>query len=65
MMGQIKQMMQMARTMQSPQAAIQQIPQLQQAMDFVRQTGGDPEKAFYALAKQRGVDPESILSQLK
>jgi hypothetical protein len=65
MMGQIKQMMQLARTMQSPQAAMQQIPQLQQAMDLVRQTGGDPEKAFYTLAKQKGVDPESILSQLR
>ena len=65
MMGQIKQMMQMARAMQSPQAAIQQIPQLRQAMDIVNQAGGDPKQAFYALAKQRGVDPESILSQLR
>ena len=31
MMGQIKNLMQMARAMQSPQAAIQQIPQLRQA----------------------------------
>lgn len=65
MMGQIKNLMQMAKAMQSPQAAIQQIPQLRQAMDIVNQAGGDPQKAFYALAKQRGVDPESILSQLR
>ena len=65
MMGQIKSLMQMARAMQSPQAAIQQIPQLRQAMEIVQQAGGDPQKAFYALAKQRGVDPESILSQLR
>lgn len=65
MMGQIKQMMQMARAMQSPQAAIQQIPQLRQAMDIVQQAGGDPQKAFYELARARGVDPESILSQLR
>ena len=64
-MGQIKNLMQMARVMQSPQAAIQQIPQLRQAMDIVNQSGGDPQKAFYALAKQKGVDPESILSQLR
>lgn len=57
--------MNMARALQSPQAAIQQIPQLKQAMEFVQQTGGDPQKAFYALAKQRGIDPESILSQLR
>jgi hypothetical protein len=64
-MVQIKNLMQMARAMQSPQAAIQQIPQLRQAMDIVNQSGGDPQKAFYALAKQKGVDPESILSQLR
>lgn len=64
-MGQIKNLMQMAKAMQSPQAAIQQIPQLKQAMEIVNKAGGDPQKAFYALAKQKGVDPESILSQLR
>ena len=64
-MGRIKQMMQMAKAMQSPQAAIQQIPQLRQAMEIVNQAGGDPQKAFYTLAQQKGVDPESILSQLR
>lgn len=58
-------MMQIARAMQSPQEAISQIPQLKQAMDLVRQAGGDPRQAFYALAQQKGVDPESILSQLR
>ena len=64
-MGRIKQLMQMAQAMQNPQAAIQQIPQLKQAMEFVQQAGGDPRQAFYALAKQKGVDPEQILSQLR
>lgn len=27
--------------------------------------GGDPKRAFYALCKQKGIDPESILSQLR
>jgi len=57
--------MQMAQAMQNPQAAIRQIPQLKQAMDFVQQAGGDPQKVFYMLAQQKGVDPESILSQLR
>lgn len=65
MMTQIKNMMQMARAMKDPQEAIRQIPQLKQAMDIVNQAGGDPQKAFYELAKQRGVDPESILRQLR
>ena len=65
MMGRIRQMMNTARALQNPQAAIQQMPQLREAMEFVKQTGGSPEQAFYALARQKGVDPESILSQLR
>ena len=40
-------------------------PQIKQAMDYVNQCGGDPQKAFYTLAKQKGVDPQQILDALK
>jgi hypothetical protein len=40
-------------------------PQMKQAIDLVNQCGGDPQKAFYALAEQKGVDPEEILNALK
>jgi transketolase N-terminal domain/subunit len=40
-------------------------PNIKQAMDFINQSGGDPQKAFYALAEQKGVNPEDILSQLR
>ena len=44
---------------------VQNNPQLKQAMDLIRQSGGDPQKAFYALAQQKGVNPQDILDMLK
>lgn len=32
---------------------------------FVQNNGGDPKTAFYALAKQKGIDPDSFLSALR
>ena len=68
-MAQIRQMMSMERTAGNPQAMLTQMmqnnPQLQNAMRLVKQAGGDPKKAFYDLAQQRGVDPEEILNMLK
>lgn len=64
-LGKIKKMMNLAQAMQNPKEAIGKIPELKQAKELVDQLGGDPEKAFYALAKQKGVDPESILRQLR
>ena len=37
---------------------------MQQVMDYVNQNGGDPKAAFYKLAKEKGVDPNFILSML-
>ena len=47
------------------QAIAAKNPQMQQAIDFINQCGGDPQKAFYALAEQKGVDPNEILNALK
>ena len=69
MMGNIKQMMNMVRTAQDPSAMLNQLimnnPNMKQVMDMVQQAGGDPQKAFYALAQQKGVDPQQILDMLK
>ena len=55
--------------MGNPQAAIGQMaqnnPQMQQVMQFVQQNGGDAKSAFYALARQKGVDPEAIIQQAR
>lgn len=32
---------------------------------FIQNNGGSPKEAFYALAKQRGIDPDSFLSMLR
>ena len=40
-------------------------PRMQQVMQYVQQNGGDPRSAFYALAKQKGVDPNAIIQQVR
>ena len=40
-------------------------PQLQQVMQMVKASNMTPKEYFYALAKQRGVDPNTILNMLK
>lgn len=42
-----------------------QNPQMRQVMDVVQKSGGDPQQAFYALARQKGVDPEQVLAALR
>lgn len=39
--------------------------QIRQAMEYVRNNGGDAKTAFYRLAQQKGVDPESVLRSLR
>lgn len=41
-----------------------QNPQLAQAIKYVNDNGGDAKAAFYKLAKEKGVNPQSILNQL-
>ena len=66
---QIKQLMQTVQMSQNPQVAIQNLmqnnPGMKQAIDYVNANGGNPKDAFYKLAKERGVDPDSILNSLK
>lgn len=38
---------------------------MKQVMDIIKQAGGDPKKAFYYLAEQKGVDPDEIINMLK
>lgn len=47
------------------QSMISQNPRLKEVMNYVNQNGGDAKAAFYALAKQKGVDPEQVLSMLR
>lgn len=49
---------------QMMQSLMMQNPQLKQLVETVNSLG-DPQKAFYAAAQKKGVDPNSILSLLK
>lgn len=57
------------KMVQNPQAALSQLmqtnPQLQQAMNIIKLYGGDPQSAFYTMAKQAGVDPQEVLNNLR
>ena len=69
MLQPVKQMMNMVRSAQNPQAALNQLimnnPQMKQVMEIVNQHGGDPMAAFTAVAKENGMDPDEILGMLK
>ena len=62
-------MWQLARGSQNPQATIQSMaannPQMQQVLQYIQQSGGDPKAAFYKMAAEKGVDPNQIIGMLK
>ena len=57
------------RHSQNPDQAMQILlannPQYQDAMNYIRQNGGDARSAFYNMAAQMRVDPNLILSKLR
>lgn len=67
--SQIKNIMQLMRGNANPnqvlQMAAQTNPQLKQVMDMVQQSGKSPKDLFYEMAKQKGINPDDILNQLK
>jgi len=40
-------------------------PQLNQVMDFIKQSGKSPKDLFYEECNKRGVDPDMILNKLR
>lgn len=50
---------------QTMQMLLANTPQYQDIMNYIRQNGGDAKTAFYNMAAQRRVDPNTILSQLR
>ena len=54
----------------SPTAFIQQMmaksnPQMDSIISYVNANGGDAKAAFYSKAEELGINPNSILSQIK
>lgn len=68
-LNQIKNITQMIRNSKDPKNTLNilltQNPQMQQVMNYVNQNGGNAQEAFYKLAKERGVNPEDVLSLFK
>lgn len=62
-------MVNLIKSSKNPQAMMQsminQNPQMKQVMEMVNKNGGNPKDAFYALAKEKGVNPDDILNLLK
>ena len=65
----LQQMANAVKYSRNPKAMLEQMmqsnPQIQQAMNYINQNGGDAKDAFYALARQKGVDPESVLKMFR
>lgn len=65
----IKQMMNMMRGSNNPTQLLstlaQQNPQVRQIMEMVRNSNMSPKDLFYKMAKEKGVNPDDILNQLK
>ena len=68
-MQQYKHLLNTMQGVQNPQSMLQQMastnPQLKNVMQLVQSSGKSPKDVFYQLAQEKGVDPESILSQLR
>ena len=68
-LAQIRATVDKLRALKSPEAAMQYMmqqnnPGMAQAMQYIKQHGGDAKSAFEALAKERGLDPGEIAAQL-
>ena len=62
----IKNMFNMIRSAKNPQAALNQMIQNNpQISRILQQNGGDPQRAFYSVASQLGVDGDEIINMLK
>lgn len=72
MVGQLKSMKQKIdalRSLGNPQLALNQLisqnPQMKQAYDYVQANGGNAKEVCIKLARERGIDPQSILDALQ
>lgn len=65
----IRKTIQTLRSAKDPQALMQQMmmqrnPNMQRAMQYVREHGNDPKAAFENLAREKGLDPDEIMKNL-
>ena len=62
-------LMKQVRNSSNPTEAMEKMltsnPNFQGVVNYINQNGGDAKTAFYNLAAQKGVDPNTILNQLR
>ena len=67
-LGQIKGLLNMMKTGGNPQGMVQSMlqnsPQGGEIVKYLNAHGGDARAAFYDMAKQKGVDPNTVLNML-
>ena len=65
-MNQIKQMMNMVKSAGNPQMMVQNmLRQNPQVSQLINQYGNDPQRAFYALCEQKGINPQEFINTLR
>lgn len=61
--------MKVLQSSNNPQAMLQLMvqtnPKLRDIMQYINQHGGNPETAFYAMAKEKGVNPDEVIKMLQ
>jgi len=67
-MQQAKNILRQAMSLGNPQAMMNQMltnnPKAQEAINFIKQNGNNPQTAFALLAKQKGIDPMEFIKEL-
>lgn len=65
----MNQMANMMKTTSNPQQLLmnmaQNNPKTRQILDFINKSNQSPKDLFYSMARQKGVDPNSILNMLR
>ncbi len=63
-----KQALRQIMSLSNPQTMMNQMlmnnPNVQQALNFIKQAGNNPQTAFINLAKQKGVNPQEFINEL-
>lgn len=62
-LNQIKQMYNLFKISKNPQQIIMNNPQINEVIKMCN--GQNPKDVFYSLCKQKGVNPDDILNQMK
>ena len=61
----IKETITMLKNAKNPQALMMSIPGGKEAAEYIKNCGGDPQKALEQLARERGIDIDQIMSALR